>query len=488
MKSKNKKHIYYTLAALLLMCNFKVSAQFSKVGKGFNRPVHTLYTDTVTNKILAGGEFYSTYQDSLPLVGIGVWDGFQWDSVGKRIEPNFSLVVSSSIGKFYRYKGDLYVRGNFGGAGSSFPSYNYPNRIGKFDTINKEWELVPCIPFYYGGVGIPNIIDDTMYITGVTDTLACGNNVEANIFKFDGTSIYPSHFSNFPYYSSNAVHLMTKYNGEYYMSGGIYNPADFSFKTFQKWNGLSWVDIPGATANPGTEPNFVVRKFMEYNNELYISGYFFSDYGAPGNCIAKFDGTNWYNLGGGVAWTLSSPTSGNPRITDFTFYHGELYVVGLFNYAGGVPAQNIAKWDGTDWCGLGSSIDNGINAIEVYNDTLYIGGGFRTIDGDSVNFIAKWTGGNYVDTCGHIVSGINEITNQNDFIIYPNPASSTIIIESSKYQVQSIRIMDVLGQEIYYLQTANNKTEVDISHLPSGIYILQVQSKSGVVSKKFVKE
>jgi hypothetical protein len=48
--------------------------------------------------------------------------------------------------------------------------------------------------------------------------------------------------------------------------------------------------------------------------------------------------------------------------------------------------------------------------------------------------------------------------------------------------------MDVLGQEIYYLQTANNKTEVDISHLPSGIYILQVQSESGVVSKKFVKE
>jgi uncharacterized delta-60 repeat protein len=84
--------------------------------------------------------------------------------------------------------------------------------------------------------------------------------------------------------------------------------------------------------------------------------------------------------------------------------------------------------------------------------------------------------------------GVNEMVTQNDFIIYPNPASSTIAVESIKYQVQSIRIMDVLGQEIYYLQTVNNKTEIDISHLPSGIYILQVQSESGVVSKKFVKE
>jgi hypothetical protein len=48
--------------------------------------------------------------------------------------------------------------------------------------------------------------------------------------------------------------------------------------------------------------------------------------------------------------------------------------------------------------------------------------------------------------------------------------------------------MDVLGREIYYLQTANNKTEIDISHLPSGIYILQLQSKNGLVSKKIVKD
>ena len=42
-------------------------------------------------------------------------------------------------------------------------------------------------------------------------------------------------------------------------------------------------------------------------------------------------------------------------------FNNELYVVGYFTEAGGIPADNIAKWDGTEWCGLGSTFYNGVN-------------------------------------------------------------------------------------------------------------------------------
>ena len=48
--------------------------------------------------------------------------------------------------------------------------------------------------------------------------------------------------------------------------------------------------------------------------------------------------------------------------------------------------------------------------------------------------------------------------------------------------------MDVLGREVYYLQTINNKTEIDLSLLPKGLYIIQMQTENGIASKMFVKE
>ncbi len=110
--------------------------------------------------------------------------------------------------------------------------------------------------------------------------------------------------------------------------------------------------------------------------------------------------------------------------------------------------------------------------------------------GGSVPFAYYYIDDIFVTACDTTWIGVNEIVNQNDFTIYPNPASTTITIESIKHQVQSIRIMDVLGREVFrsskndVLSTKN----IDVSQLLSGIYILQVQTEKGILNKKFVKE
>src|SRR5712692_4457734 len=73
-----------------------------------------------------------------------------------------------------------------------------------------------------------------------------------------------------------------------------------------------------------------------------------------------------------------------------------LYAGGLFTMAGGVPANNIAKWDGTQWYPLSSGMNDLVRALTVFDDgtgpALYAGGDFLTAGGVPANDIASWDG------------------------------------------------------------------------------------------------
>ncbi|HEX5131188.1 MAG TPA: hypothetical protein VFX92_01745, partial [Candidatus Krumholzibacteria bacterium] len=42
-----------------------------------------------------------------------------------------------------------------------------------------------------------------------------------------------------------------------------------------------------------------------------------------------------------------------------------LYVAGEFSSASGIPAANIARWDGTSWSPLGAGIDGPVFALFI---------------------------------------------------------------------------------------------------------------------------
>src|ERR1035438_8841136 len=76
---------------------------------------------------------------------------------------------------------------------------------------------------------------------------------------------------------------------------------------------------------------------------------------------------------------------------------GNLYVGGEFTWIGTVPANYIAKWDGTTWSALGSGMgglggSTVVQALAVSGTNLYVGGWFTTAGGVTVNGIAKWDG------------------------------------------------------------------------------------------------
>lgn len=96
---------------------------------------------------------------------------------------------------------------------------------------------------------------------------------------------------------------------------------------------------------------------------------------------------------------LWSDQFGLPAIDGFVdcvvMFRGDLIVGGRFSQAGGVPASNIARWDGNAWTALGAGLDNDVLALHVFQDRLIVGGRFATAGSVSAIGVAQWDGTNW---------------------------------------------------------------------------------------------
>ena len=118
---------------------------------------------------------------------------------------------------------------------------------------------------------------------------------------------------------------------------------------------------------------------------LYVGGAFTFAGDVPAACIAKWNGTSWAPLGSG----MGGGDYPYPCVYALTVFNGELIGGGGFTTAGGNPASNIARWNGSAWQPLGSGMNGEVDALTVYNGQLIAGGQFTTADGVTANRIAK---------------------------------------------------------------------------------------------------
>jgi hypothetical protein len=84
--------------------------------------------------------------------------------------------------------------------------------------------------------------------------------------------------------------------------------------------------------------------------------------------------------------------------------------------------------------------------------------------------------------------GIKDINNSNWLVFYPNPSKDYITIENIEHTDALIEISGLEGQFITSFTIKANKTILDVSDLPNGVYVVEMKTKTGVTVKKFVKE
>lgn len=135
-------------------------------------------------------------------------------------------------------------------------------------------------------------------------------------------------------------------------------------------------------SDPSTSPT--VYAVVRFQNQLHAVGRFSSSGGHSLSNIARLGESGWEWPDAGL-----TPADSQSPATAAIVFNNELIVSGAFTAAGGVAAQNVARWDGENWHAMGS-LPSGLYTFAIYNGELYGAGRFN-VDAN-VYCLAKWTG------------------------------------------------------------------------------------------------
>ena len=207
-----------------------------------------------------------------------------------------------------------------------------------------------------------------------------GGQPASRIAKWDGTQ-----WSALGDGADAAVRALVVYEGELIVGGEFSTIGGIAAQRIAKWNGTAWSTLGGGvtdTVYAGTVESLVV-----YNNELIVGGLFDHAGGVSANSVATWNGSNWTSLGAGV-----DGDTFNRHVYALAVHDETLYAGGSFTVAGGAPANHVVRWNGTTWSVLGEGVDGAVRSLATYGGQLAAGGVFHTAGGSSAERIARWDG------------------------------------------------------------------------------------------------
>ncbi len=181
----------------------------------------------------------------------------------------------------------------------------------------------------------------------------------------------------------------------------LYIGGDFSFfagreaHNIIRWNGFRYDDMRGGT-------NSIVRQGFAIFDDgggpaLFVGGNFTLAGGVAASGIARWKNGVWSPLGAGVTSGAGIGLSVR-AIVPFDDGRGPaLFVSGEFTTAGGsLPVSNVARWDGQNWSGVGSGVNDLVRQAIVFDDgrgaRLYLGGEFTQAGPTVARRAATWDG------------------------------------------------------------------------------------------------
>jgi hypothetical protein len=308
---------------------------------------------------------------------IARFDGTNWHPLGGGIGPIGGITAVNAIAVSNK---DVYAAGYFTSAGGSFAL-----NVAHWDGTN--WSSMGFLPgMVYAVLVRPDGIyaSGTGYSSGTYGSGFCSRYNAASNTWDSGFAIDSSDtFFTQPINDSVGMDAMTSLGTDLYV-GGRFSITwhDPSLSTFTNCNNI--LRFNGTSARVvGTGLNSNVVAMTTFNNNLYVSGPFTNAGGIIATGIARWDGSQWSSVGGGIV--------GRGTISTMTAMGGSLYVGGSFTNLGGTPVARIAKWDGTAWSALGSGSSATLLALYNNHDSdLYAGGAVRIAGSKPSMFLAHW--------------------------------------------------------------------------------------------------
>ena len=357
------------------------------VGPGQER-VHTVFVfdDGTGPALYIGGNF--TMAGGNPVKMAGKWDGSSWSPLNAGLSDTVLAMAEFDDGNGPA----LYTGGEFGIAGS-----RVAERIAKWSGSN--WR--PLGSGFSDEITALAVFDDgggSELYAGGEFLMASGAIPVARIAKWDGTGWAPLGLG-FVLSSTVRVDALEVFDDgggpALYVGGFITNAGGVPVSHVARWDGANWTAVGAGLPK---RVNALLTFDDGTGSALYAAGNFFGgSFGNPGKAVARWDGVSWTAVDDGSspgvaeAWGLAIFDDGGGDA---------LFVSGTFGGLGGVPANNIAKWDGATWSPLGIGLSGPsvqANAMAVFDDgggpELYVGGDFDSAGGvPSTQSIASWDG------------------------------------------------------------------------------------------------
>jgi hypothetical protein len=356
------------------------------------------------NDLFIGGSFTRlTYAGtSIEVNGIARWDGNTWSGLGSGGGSGVGG-DAARVWALATLAGDLYVGGRFTRVNSGGMTVN-ANGIARWSPTTSTWSAVGS----GGGNGVISgnnaagsvralaTQGQSLFVGGSFSRANAGGSevVASNVARWNGSS-WSGVGSDGGHGVSGQVYALALVGPELY-AGGLLQRAnvggpEIPVNNLARWNGSQWSRVGNSGGDGLGHPNGWTRAgvwaLAASGNDLYAGGEFFwaNEGGAvvPANQIARWDGTRWHSLGSGGGNGVFNDPSLSAVVSALAVLGGQLYVGGFFLQAnaGGpaVAANNIARWDGSSWSSVASG-QNGTSrsvlALGAYGNDLIAGGSF----------------------------------------------------------------------------------------------------------------
>ncbi|MCD0478084.1 T9SS type A sorting domain-containing protein [Chryseobacterium sp. LC2016-29] len=182
---------------------------------------------------------------------------------------------------------------------------------------------------------------------------------------------------------------------------------------------------------------------------------------------------------------------------------GRVYVIRLrFNKTGGIVAAQTTgtsstfatttgTWNADTWYRV-KIVGTATGLTYYLNDTqIYTGNFFLNYNFDEMAFVHdNNSGSGYIDRIainneGGVLSTKDDVKIiKNMLSIYPNPTSDILNIKTDS-KINTVSVIDITGKKVN-VKLEDNK--IDVRSLTAGIYLINIETKEGISTEKFIKK
>ncbi|MDF1673914.1 MAG: T9SS type A sorting domain-containing protein [Vicingaceae bacterium] len=234
-------------------------------------------------------------------------------------------------------------------------------------------------------------------------------------------------------------------------------------------NGISWEHNPGIGGYGTSQASFQIDNFstdFEGEKDYLVSPLL--DFSNVNNAEMTFDVAHaqWWSF---RSDTLAIYYSSDCGVTKNLLWEKDGDILATAPDQPTYFTPNPNQWR-TDTVSLSPLI--GLNAVEIWIENKSDNGNLIYID--NINIYESFG------------VGIKE-ANKSNINVYPNPFNDLLYISSSSNKIVSIKIIDTMGKEVIHNKLDKKSTQLNLSNLSKGIYLILIESNGEISTRKIVK-